>query len=311
MIDISIVIPVYGCPEALTPLYERLTKTVSKITDKYEIVLVNDACPKGSWQIIEKICKKDKKVVGINLSRNFGQIHSTNAGIRFARGKKVALMDCDLQDRPEDLPKLLKEMKKGYDIVFARRVDRKDNAMTIFLSKMFYKVYNSLIDDAYDGDVGNYCVVDRKIIDIYNDIKDNNKSFTMVLSWMGFNIGYVDLEADERYEGHSSYSFSKKVDMAIDIITSQSNKPLKIIVYFGMVIALVSFLYLTIKIIKRFIFNDVPEGWTSIIASIFLMGGIILVCIGGIGIYVGNIFAQTKGNPEYIISDVLNNKNRK
>lgn len=311
MVDLSVVIPVYGCPEALMPLYERLTKTLKKITKSYEIVMVNDACPKGSWQIIETICKKDKKVLGINLSRNFGQTHSTNAGIAYASGKRVALMDCDLQDRPEGLIDLYKEIDKGYDIVFVRRKNRKENALTMFFSRNFYRIYNSLIDGHYDGDVGNFSMADRRIIDIYNGINDNNKNFTMVLSWMGFKRSYLDIESDERFEGHSSYTLSKKISLAIDIVTSQSNKPLKIIILFGVVIAMMAFMYLAIQIIKRFVFNDVPEGWTSIIASIFLMGGILLVSMGGIGIYVGNIFNLTKGNPEYLVSEMLNYKKAK
>jgi dolichol-phosphate mannosyltransferase len=165
-----------------------------------------------------------------------------------------------------------------------------------------------MIDGYYDGEVGNFCIVNKKIVDIYNSIKDNNKCFTMVLSWMGFRTAYIDLEADERYEGKSSYSFSKKLSLATDILTSQSNKPLKLIIDFGMLIAIMAFIYLFIQIIKRLLYNDVPEGWTSIIASVFLMGGIVLVCMGGIGIYVGNVFNQTKGSPEYLISEILNQK---
>lgn len=308
MVELSVVIPVYGCPEALMPLYDRLKNTLEQITSDYEIILVNDACPKGSWEIIKKICESDKKVIGINLSRNFGQIHSTNAGILHSTGEKVVLMDCDLQDRPEDIIELNNEFEKGYDIVFARRKNRKDNALTLFFSKAFYKIYNQLIDGYYDGEVGNFCIANRKIIDIYNSIKDNNKCFTMVLSWMGFKTSYIDLQGDKRFEGKSSYSFSKKVGMAIDIVTSQSNKPLKVIIVFGLFIALMAFIFLTVQIFKRIIYNDVPEGWTSIIASIFLMGGIILICMGGIGIYVGNIFNQTKGNPEFLINEILNCK---
>ncbi len=306
MIDISVVVPVYGCPEALEPLYERVSNTINKLGKSYELILVNDGCPKGSWSVIEKLCKKDKHVVGVNLSRNFGQIHSTNAGIDLTRGENVVLMDCDLQDPPEGIEDLYNALCEGYDIVFAARKNRKDSALVKFLSRSFYKVYNMFADSFYDGDIANFCIVRRKIVDEYINIKDNNKSFTTTLSWMGYKTKKIYLEAEERYEGKSSYTFSKKLDMAIDMLTSQSNKPLKAIIKVGFVIAGLSFIFLLVQVARYFIMKDLTEGWTSIIASIFLMGGLLLTCLGGVGIYVGNIFSQTKGIPGYLIAETLN-----
>ncbi len=308
---ISVVVPVYGCPDALVPLHERLVLVLSKICDSYEIILVNDCCPKGSWNIIKKICAEDKNVVGINLSRNFGQIHATNAGINISKGDYVVLMDCDLQDRPEGILDLYQEIEKGHDIVFAKRMDRKDGKLTLLLSSLFYKVYNYFVDGYYDKDIGNFCIVKRQIVDEYNKIRDNNRSFTTVLSWMGYDTSYVEIESDERYEGKSSYNFKKKMDLAIDMLTSQSNKPLRAIIELGLFIAMLSFIYLMSQVIMYFVVDDIPEGWTSMIASIFLVGGIILICLGGVGIYIGNIFNQTKGLPDYLIMESINLKNKK
>lgn len=308
---ISVVVPVYGCPEALVPLHERLVLVLSKICDSYEIILVNDCCPKGSWNIIKKICAEDRNVVGINLSRNFGQIHATNAGINISEGDYVVLMDCDLQDRPEGILELYQEIEKGRDIVFAKRKDRKDGKLTLLLSSLFYKVYNYFVDGYYDKDIGNFCIVKRHIVDEYNKIKDNNRSFTTVLSWMGYDTSYVEIESDERYEGKSSYNFKKKMDLAIDMLTSQSNKPLKAIIELGLFIAMLSFIYLMSQVIMYFVVDDILEGWTSMIASIFLVGGIVLICLGGVGIYIGNIFNQTKGLPDYLIMESINLKDKK
>lgn len=304
---LSIVIPVYGCPEALHPLYERLIKAIKKITSDYEILLVNDCCPKGSWKIIQEICKKDKRVVGINLVRNFGQIHSTNAGLKYANGDYVVLMDCDLQDKPEGIIDLYKEINNNYDVVFSQRKNRKDAKLTIFLSKLFYKIYNLFVEGKYDGTIGNLCIVTKKVINEYNKINDNNKSFINYLFWMGFKSKTIEIESDERYSGKSSYTFTKKLNLAIETIISQSNKPLKILLKFGFCIAVVGFIFLLIQIITYFNNKDIQEGWTSIIASIFFMGGLILMCLGGTGIYVGNIFDQSKGKPEYIIDEIINN----
>ena len=305
---LSVVVPVYGCPEALNPLHSRLVKTLSELTKSYEIIFVNDGCPKNSWKEIRKICSIDKKTIGINLSRNFGQLHSTNAGLNYATGDYVVLMDCDLQDRPESIKELFNEVENGYDIVFARRLNRKDSKLTLFLSKMFYKVYNSLVDGNYDGNIGNYCIAKKNILEEYNRINDNNKSFTTVLSWMGYKSKIIDIEGDERYEGKSSYTLSRKIDLAIDMLTSQSNKPLKAVVYLGIIFSIFSFIFLIFQIVKYFVYKNITEGWTSIIAAIFLMGGLTLTCLGCVGIYVGNIFNQTKGVPEYLVSEIINGK---
>lgn len=304
--EFSIVVPVYGCPEALTALHDRITRTMKKISKSYEIILVNDACPKGSWQIIQQLCKKHKNTIGINLSRNFGQIHATNAGISLSKGKYVILMDCDLQDKPEGITDLYDKLLQGYDIVFARRKNRKDNRITLFFSRLFYCVYNFFVEGYYDPDVGNFCIVKRKIVDEYLTINDNNKSFTTTLSWMGYNLGYVDIDSEERFSGSSSYTFFKKINLAIDMLTSQSNKPLKAIIYLGFIFVFLSFIYLISQVLSYFIHDDIAEGWTSIIASIFLMGGLMLASIGAVGIYVGNIFSQTKGLPGYLIKETIN-----
>ena len=197
--DISVVVPVYGCPDALVPLHTRLTETLIQLTSSYEIILVNDGCPRGSWDVIKKICEKDNKVVGVNLSRNFGQLHSTNAGINMAKGDYVVLIDCDLQDRPEGIIDLYSEINKGYDIVIVKRTNRKENKITLALSDMFYKIYNYFVDGYYDGSIGNFCMVRKKIVDEYNKIRDNNKSFTTTLCWMGYKTSYIELESDNRY----------------------------------------------------------------------------------------------------------------
>ena len=306
--DISVVVPVYGCPEALKPLCERIVRTMAKLKKSYEIILVNDGCPKDSWSIIEEICKENKKVVGINLSRNFGQIHSTNAGLAHTRGKYVVLMDCDLQDPPEGIEALLIEIEKGYDIVFANRKNRKDGFLAKALSKAFYSVYNRFVDGHFDGDIANFCIVRRKIVDEYNAIDDQNKSFTTTLSWMGYDVKVIEIESEERYEGQSSYTLRKKINLAIDMITSQSNRPLKALMTFGFMMVFISVLYIIYKVISYFLGNDAPLGWTSLFAAILLVGGIQTISIGGVGIYVGNIFNQTKGMPEYLIKEIINEK---
>ncbi len=310
MIEISVVIPVYGCPAALQPLHERLTATLKALTDEYEIILVNDGCPKNSWKEIVRICAEDKRVKGINLSRNFGQIHATNAGLDASRGQYVVLMDCDLQDKPEGITALYQEIKNSKnDIVYAKRKGRKDNFMTLFWQKLYYKIYNVLVDGYFSADIGNFSIVTRQVVDAYCKITEKNKSYAQVLGWMGFDSCAIEVDADERYEGKSSYSFRKKIGLALNILTSQSNRPLRMCMGLGVLIAVLSVIYLVVRIIMYIVFPEaVPVGWTSIVVAIFFMGGVQLMCLGGVGIYIGNIFDETRGRQEYIVKEILNDE---
>ena len=164
--DISVVVPVYGCREALYELYTRLTNTLKKITDDYEIVFVNDACPQGSWDVIKDICDNDGHVKGINFSRNFGQHHAILAGLDMCRGNAVVVMDCDLQDRPEHIEKMYEKLMEGYDIVWARRVNRKDSKRVTFFSKLFYKICNLFTDKEIDSNLSNYSIARKNVISV-------------------------------------------------------------------------------------------------------------------------------------------------
>lgn len=304
--DISVVIPVYGCREALIPLYERLLATLSKISDKFEIILVDDHCPQNSWETIEQICKKDSRVIGIQLSRNFGQIKAITAGLDYCTGEWIIVMDCDLQDRPEAILDLYNKAQEGYDVVFARRKDRRDNWLTKALSRSFYKVYDYFTDGNYDASICNFNISKRIVIDNYCKMREQNRAFTLFIKWLGFKQTAIDVDHDKRAAGKSSYNFRKKTVMAVQFITSQSNKPLLFSIKLGLITSLFSFIYLLYLLIHYFASGVAPEGWTSLIASIYLMGGLILMTIGIVGIYVGNIFNETKHRPLYAVREILN-----
>ena len=303
---VSVVVPVYGCPEALNPLHERLITSLRKITEDYEIVFVNDGCPKGSWRGIEEICKKDKQVVGINLSRNFGQVNATNAGLEYATGDYVVLMDCDLQDKPEAILDLYAEIEKGFDIVFAARKERKDNWFVKFCSKTFYAIYNRMVEGNFNPDIANYCIVRKKIVKEYCALPEHNKAYTTILSWMGYKTSVIEVEGDERLEGQSSYNFRKRLALAIDMLTFQSNKPLYFFIKMGIAIGVLAVAYIIYQLCIYFFVGGAPSGWMSLIAVVSLLGGIQLVSIGVIGIYIGNIFNETKNRKSYFIQEILN-----
>lgn len=303
---ISVVVPVYGCPAAVAPLCKRLDDTLTQIADDHEIILVNDACPKGSWAEIEKVCAVDTRVIGIELSRNFGQIKAITAGLDYATGDWVVVMDCDLQDRPEGIIDLYRKAMEGYDVVFARRKARKDNAFVKFCSKSFYKVYDYFTDGNYDNSICNFSISRREVIQSYCNMREQNRAYTLFLKWLGYKQTAIDVEADVRYEGKSSYNIRKKTKMALEFITAQSNKPLRFSVGTGFFFAAVSFIYMIVRVVIYVITGSVPQGWTSLIVVVCFMGGIILVSNGVMGIYVGYIFNEVKRRPIYVVRTVLN-----
>lgn len=304
---ISVVIPVYGCRAALNELYSRLVNTLQLITNDYEIILVNDSCPQNSWEVIENICEKDIHVIGLELSRNFGQMKAILAGLDHCCGDWIVVMDCDLQDRPEEIVNLYNKAMEGYDVVFARRKKRRDSRLKTLAANIFYKTYEFATDGNYDSAVCNFSIAKKIVIDNYCSMREEHRGYVMYIKWLGFKQATIDVERNERYEGKSSYDFKRKVQMAMELLTSQSDKVLKYAVGFGFFISFISVIVLLVLIIRYFTVNITP-GWTSIVASNFLLGGLIIMTIGIVGIYVGNIFMQTKDRPLYVVRQILNDK---
>lgn len=303
----SIVIPVYGCRAAIPELHRRLTESVSAITEDYEIIMVNDACPQNSWESIEELCQTDSHVKGLELSRNFGQMKAILAGLDYSTGDWVVVMDCDLQDRPEEIPNLYSKAMEGYDVVFARRKNRKDNRLKKFFAKAFYKVYEYATDTKYDESLCNFSIIKKDVVKSYCSMREQHRSYVMYLKWLGYRQTALDVEHDERFEGKSSYSFKKRMALAFDILTSQSDKLLKLTVKVGLLISILSVVVIIGLIINYFTAN-IATGWTSLIATMFLLGGMIIAVVGLVGLYVGNVFMQVKERPLYVVRQILNDK---
>ena len=295
--DISVVIPVYGCRECLEELHRRLTTVLASITPNYEIILVNDACPQNSWEGIKRIAMDDPHVKGIDLSRNFGQIRAITAGLHYAEGEWVVVMDCDLQDQPEEIVRLYAKAHEGYDVVFTRRAVRQDSFVKKLSSRVFYWIYGYFTAGAFDSSIGNYSISRRIVMDNYKRMGDQNRAFILFIKWMGFKSAVIDIDHAERAAGKSSYTLRKQLRMALEIVTTQSNKPLILSVQFGFAIAVLAFLYGSYMILRYFMYGISVEGWTSTIVSIWFVGGLILAQMGILGLYIGYVFDQTKGRP--------------
>ena len=304
--DLSVVSPVYRGEKMLSELVERIHKAISPLTDDYEIVLVNDCSPDNSWERISEICKVDKKVKGVNLSRNFGQPYAITAGLTYARGNYIAVIDCDLQNKPEDLPAMYQKALEGYDVVSARRVVREDTFMKRMSSAIFHRVYDFLSGFETDKAVAEFGIYSRKIVDVYCSIPEYSRSFVELIHTLGFKKTTVDVLHDHRLEGKSSYNLYRLLKLSYNSIISNSNRPLHLAVALGLIMSILSFLMAIYNIFAKFWGLNEVAGYTSTIFSIWFVGGLLLLMMGVLGLYIGKIFDQVKGRPVFIVSDTLN-----
>ncbi|AHJ11668.1 glycosyltransferase family 2 protein [Sulfurospirillum multivorans] len=305
-VKISVISPIYGCKECLFELYDRLVKTLSQITENFEIILVNDACPQASWERIAMLCAKDPRVKGINLSRNFGQHYAITAGLDHAKGEWVVVMDCDLQDRPEEIIKLYNKALDGYDIVFGRRAQRQDSFIKRFGSMAFNRVLEYFTETKHDNSIANFGIYAHKVVETINRYREHSRDFLLFAQMVGFKKVEIDIEHAPRVHGESSYNFSKLFRLAIDSIISHSNKPLRLSIQLGFFIALASLVYASWLVIRYFFYHTPAEGWTSLMVSMFFMFGLLFAIIGITGLYIGKIFDEVKRRPLYLIQETLN-----
>ncbi|MFA6403657.1 MAG: glycosyltransferase family 2 protein [Salinivirgaceae bacterium] len=306
-IHISVITPVYGCKTCLYELYIRLKQTLDKLSPDFEIIMVNDASPDGSWETILELGQKDQRVKGINLSRNFGQHYAITAGLNHAKGDWCIVMDCDLQDQPEEIENLYKKVLEGYDVVFGLRHERKDKFFKKISSYLFLQVYNLFVDDKLpDTKSSNFSIISKKVIQAYNGLSEQYITYGLIIRWLGFKTESINIEHSKRPYGKSTYSFSKSVTHAINSIVSQSNKLLIISIKFVFILSLLSLITGIYLIIDHLFFKVTYPGWTSTMVSLFFVAGLLFANLGLIGLYIGKIFDETKRRPSYIISDKIN-----
>ena len=307
-LHISVVTPVYGCGDSLIELYNRLIRTLSRISNDYEIIMVNDASPDDAWDTIKSLAEMDSRVKGINLSRNFGQHYAITAGLDFSSGDWAVVMDCDLQDQPEEILKFYDKAKEGFDIVIGRRENRQDKILKKITSKFFFHVYNWLTDSEINFRIGNFGIYSKKVIESVKRFREQNRSFGLFVYWSGFKRTEIDVVHGKRLTGTSSYTFSKLFGLAFDSIIAYSNKPLKLTVKLGFFISICAIFYSIWLVLRFFIWANPTEGWTSLIVSLYFLSGLIIANIGMIGLYIGKVFDEVKQRPLYFIEDVTFNK---
>lgn len=303
---LSVVSPVYRAENDLDELVRRIKLAVPADFSTVEIILVDDYSPDNSWDKIVELAQDHSEIMGIKLSRNFGQHYAITAGLDHADGDFIIVMDCDLQDQPEEFSKLYSKAKEGYDIVLARRHNRQDSFLKKLFSKFFYRTLAYLTGSKQDEAIANFGIYSKAVIDEVSNLRESIRYFPTMIRWVGFRSAFVDVHHASRQDGKSNYNFRKMMNLALDIILAYSDKPLRLIIKLGAFVAFVSFL-MVIYTFARWIDGDVlVAGYASLIISIWFLSGCLLTTLGVIGLYIGKTFEGVKNRPLYIIEAKIN-----
>lgn len=303
---ISLIVPVFNEEKAI-PLF--LTEVMeNKLLQLYhfEIIFINDGSSDQTEQIINEQARQHNNIVAINFSRNFGKEAALLAGIFQSTGEAIIPIDVDLQDPLEVIPKLIEKWQEGYDVVLAKRIDRSsDTFLKRITSKFFYMVYNKIVDNKIEGNVGDFRLMSRQAIDAVKQLPENNLFMKGLLSWVGFSTTVVEYTRAERSIGNSKFNFWKLVNLALEGITSFSSVPLRFWSYLGGTVALISFIFAMKIILSKLILGNPVPGYSSLMVAILFLGGIQLIGIGVLGEYIGRIYKESKHRPRYIIKSII------
>jgi len=303
MAQLSVVVPVYSCDECLRALYDRLARVLSEITLDFEIVFVDDRSPDDAWSTLRELATQDERVKAVRLSRNFGQHPAITAGLAESTGHWVVVMDCDLQDPPEEIPQLYATAQQGYDIVFARRKRRRDSPLRRASARLYFGLMNTFLGTSIDGEYGSFSILNRKVVDEFLRFRDRDRHYLLILYWLGFEHMAIDVAHGSRHAGKSAYSVSSLLRHAVDGVFFQTATLLRWIVFSGLLIACAGFASAIALVVTYFAGADPPSGYTSLAVLILLSTGFVLTSLGITALYVGKVFEQAKDRPLYVVDE--------
>ncbi len=306
--SISIISPVYKSEDLIKELVNRIEKSIKLITINYEIILVEDCGGDNSWKVIQNLCAENHNVIGIRLSKNFGQQYAIQAGLDKCKNDYIVVLDCDLQDPPEAIPLLLEKCIEGnFDIVVASRTNRQDGRLKKLLSKIFNSLMSYLTDSYQDEEVANFFLITKKVLISLQTIHDYRRYYPLLLQWVGFRYTKVNvlhsLRGDNKY---SSYSIKRRINLAIDTILTFSDKPLRMTVKLGVYVCVCAIIATIILFLTYLSGKIAVPGWTSLSILVSFFSGVIITILGMIGMYLGKTFETVKGRPTYIINEIKN-----
>lgn len=303
---LSVVSPVYGCAGCLEALCERIVAAVAPSGIDFEIVLVCDASPDDAWARIVEIGARDPRVRGLRLSRNFGQHPAITAGLAHARGDWVVVMDCDLQDPPEAIPALRAAVRPGLDAVVVQRKARKDGPLKRGFSRAFYATLSWLTGDRHDPETANFGIYSRRLVDAVLGMPESGRFFPLLVRWTGLPRTTIAIEHADRASGRSGYSLRGLLRLALEVILSHSDRPLRLVAKLGVLFGLASFAMAALSVYRWLAGDIAVAGFTSIVASIWLVGGATIACLGVVGLYVGRIYSESKRRPHFVVAERVN-----
>lgn len=306
---ISVVVPMYFEEDVVNECYKRLTNVLNKIKNySYEIIFVDDGSQDNTFSLLKEIALNDKKVKVISFSRNFGHESAVTAGLKFASGNAIVIIDSDLQDPPEEIPKMLKYWEDGYDVIYGKRKSRSgESKFKLFTANMFYKTLSALSDTEIPENTGSFRLVDKKVVDAINQLPEHNKFLRGLFSWVGYKQIAYEYERKERIAGKTKYTLTKMLKLATDGIIGFSTKPLKIVGTLGILSIIVSIGLLIYSLISYiFKLNTLVPGWTSIMVTVTFFCGVQLLSLFLISEYISRIYDETKNRPQYIIDKKIN-----
>lgn len=294
----------YQASATVEELVRRLHAALQLLSPAYEIILVDDRSTDESWAIITTLAQADARVRGLRLSRNFGQHRAITAGLDHCRGEWVVVLDCDLQDRPEEIPALFASAHQSYDLVLACRTQRRDAWHIRLMSQLFYKVLAYLTGVPQTPEVANFGIYHHRVVAAVLALRENIRYFPTMVRWVGFRTGYLTVEHAPRPTGRSNYTFSRRVQLALDIVLVSSDKPLRLAVQAGALLAAGAFLFVPITLVRYWLGFISQPGYASLIISIWFFSGLLLAVLGLVGLYVGKTFEQVKNRPLYLLDGI-------
>lgn len=298
---ISVVIPVYNEQDNLQILYEQLTVVLSQCDPCYEIVFVDDGSRDNSLEFLHAFEAQDLHVCIVELARNFGHQVAISAGLEHTHGQAIIIMDADLQDPPEVLPSFIEKWREGFDVVYAIRERRKENRLKVMAYALFYRLLQRIANIQIPLDAGDFCIMDRRVVDILIGMPERNRFVRGIRSWVGLNQVGLAYERQARYAGKTKYTFHRLVYLALDGLVSFSYVPLRMISILGLSVSMLSFIIAIFYMVKKLTSGLNPPGFATLVVAVFFLAGIQLITIGVIGEYVGRIFEEVKRRPLYIL----------
>lgn len=302
---LSVVIPVFNEQDNLPALYDRLTTVLTQCEPSYEIVFVDDGSRDRSLELMHKFSELDQRIRIVELARNFGHQVAISAGLDHARGQGVVIMDADLQDPPEVLPQFISKWREGHDVVYAIREHRKESWFKRSAYNLFYRLLQRIANIYIPLDAGDFCIMDRKIVELLNGMPERNRFVRGIRSWVGLDQVGLAYDRQQRYAGEPKYTFRRLLYLALDGLVSFSYVPLRMISIAGFCVSMMSLILAVFYFIKKLTVGLSPPGFATIVVSIFFLAGIQLITIGVIGEYVGRIFEEVKRRPLYIVRRII------